>query len=149
MRMLILDTIKMLCKENYTFGTSSDSNEALVDGFRIMRLPEKTAAHLHPIQPILSKKQINKDQFMLSSTAFAIGSGLALQQKIELNMVDRIGHLPFLRSSRLHSQLLRGTLDEVDDINAYFKDYVPNDGTFSGPAANMPHILMDKSDGIN
>lgn len=53
---------------------------------------------------------LHEDRLAMSHMKYAQGVGAALRYANELKAVQQEGHLPFLKSSKLHEDILRGRL---------------------------------------
>lgn len=53
---------------------------------------------------------IHEDRLAIGHMKYAQGVGAALRYANELKAVQQEGHLPFLKSSKLHEDILRGNL---------------------------------------
>lgn len=52
----------------------------------------------------------NQDRVILDNVKYGQGTGVQLRMASELHAVKQVGRLPFLTSSNLHEDVLKGTL---------------------------------------
>lgn len=68
-------------------------------------------SNITEFDPSSNKVVLSKDDhFALANIRFAQGTGAALRYANELRAVQQVKRLPFLKSSNLHEDVLRGNL---------------------------------------
>lgn len=63
-----------------------------------------------------------EDRLNLSHIKYAQGLGASLRYSNELRAVQQVGRLPFLKSSNLHEDVLRGTMGAGNGFKGIFED---------------------------
>lgn len=66
---------------------------------------------------------LKEDRLAIGHMKYAQGVGAALRYANELKAVQQEGHLPFLRSSKLHEDILRGNLGPGTGMSRCYEDF--------------------------
>lgn len=64
----------------------------------------------------------SEDKLALGQMKYAQGLGASLRYANELRAVQQVGRLPFLKSSKLHEDVLRGNLGPGNGLKEVFGD---------------------------